>query len=96
MKNKVILLALAAALTGAGDLLAKEPMSFAQADKNKDGKLDASEFAAADQGRKGPESTSEMFKKTDTDSDKSISATEFAPYRIRRDMAKKPAKKKKD
>jgi len=95
-KQKLIMLTLVATLSGAGDLFSKEPMSFDQADANKDGKLSPSEFSAADQGRKGSESTSEMFKKTDTDGDKWISPTEFAPYRIRRDMAKKPKKKKDD
>ncbi len=72
-----------------GAAFAGEPPSFKESDKNNDGKLDASEFGAADKGRKGPETTAQMFAKLDVDGDKGISAQEFAPYRIRRDMAKK-------
>lgn len=96
MKNRIVLLTLIAALSGSSELLAADPPSFKDADKNADGKLTASEFAAADRGRKGKETTSEMFAKTDTDGDKFISPTEFAPYRIRRDMDKKPKKKEKN
>ncbi|MBX7208419.1 MAG: EF-hand domain-containing protein [Verrucomicrobiaceae bacterium] len=96
MKHKIILLTLVAALSGIGDAVAAEPPNFATADKNKDGKLDYNEFAAADAGRKGDENTKQMFEKIDTDHDKFISMTEFAPYRVRRgDTTKKPDKKKK-
>ena len=96
MKTNSIVRGLVAALT-AGSLFAAEPPSFKTADKNQDGKLDMSEFSAADQGRKGAETTAQMFTKLDGDGDKGISATEFAPYRIRREMAgkdDKPAKEK--
>lgn len=96
MKNRIVLLTLLTALSGSTTLLAADPPSFKDADKNGDGKLSASEFAAADRGRKGKETTAEMFAKTDTDGDKAISPTEFAPYRIRRDMDKKPKKKEKN
>jgi Ca2+-binding EF-hand superfamily protein len=96
MKNKLILLILTAALSGFGDALAAEPPNFAAADKNKDGKLDANEFAAADAGRKGDINTKAMFEQIDTDHDKFISPNEFAPYRVRRgETTKKPDKKKK-
>lgn len=95
MKNRIILITLIASLSSVGDALAKDTPSFKDADKNGDGKISQSEFSSVDQGRKGTESTSQMFAKIDTDSDKSISPTEFAPYRIRRDMEKKPAKKEK-
>lgn len=95
MKNRIILVALAASLSSLGGAFAKDTPSFKDADKNGDGKISPSEFSAVDQGRKGSETTSQMFAKTDTDSDKFISPTEFAPYRIRRDMEKKPAKKEK-
>ena len=97
MKNKIILLTLVAAMSGLPDAFAAEPPTFKSADKNSDGKLSASEFASADAGRKGDENTQQMFTKIDTDSDKFISPTEFAPYRVRRgDTTKKPEKKKKE
>lgn len=97
MKNKIILLALATALSGIGDALAAEPPNFVTADKNKDGKLSPSEFADADKGRKvgpGDMNTKEMFAKFDTDSDGSISPNEFAPYRVRRGETTGKKKKK--
>jgi Ca2+-binding EF-hand superfamily protein len=97
MKNRIILLTLVVALSGIGDTFAGEPPTFKSADKNGDGKLSASEFAAADAGRKGDENTQQMFAKIDSDSDKFISPIEFAPYRVRRgDTTKKPEKKKKE
>lgn len=96
MKNKIILLTLITAMSGLTDALAAEPPNFKSADKNSDGKLSPGEFAAADAGRKGDENTQQMFVKIDTDNDKFISPTEFAPYRVRRgDTTKKPEKKKK-
>ena len=96
MKNKIILLTLAIALSGIGDAVAAEPPSFKTADKNNDGKLSFAEFQTADAGRKGDENTAQMFAKIDTDSDKFVSPNEFAPYRVRRgDTTKKPDKKKK-
>ena len=96
MKNKIVLLTLVAALSGIGDTFAAEPPNFKTADKNSDGKLSPSEFAAADAGRKiaaGDMNTKEMFAKFDTDSDGFISPNEFAPYRVRR--GETTAKKKK-
>lgn len=97
MKNKVILFALVAAMSGFPEAFAAEPPTFKSADKNGDGKLSPGEFASADAGRKGDENTQQMFAKIDTDGDKMISPTEFAPYRVRRgDTTKKPEKKKKE
>lgn len=96
MKNKIVLVTLIAALSGAGDVFSAEPPNFKSADKNNDGKLSPGEFAAADAGRKGDENTKQMFEKIDTDHDGFVSMTEFAPYRVRRgDTTKKPEKKKK-
>ena len=97
MKNKIILLALATALSGIGDAFSAEPPNFKTADKNNDGKLSPGEFAAADAGRKigpGDMNTKDMFAKFDTDSDGFISPNEFAPYRVRR--GETTGKKKKD
>ena len=89
MKSTSLPLLLALITLATGQLIASDPPSFRDADKNKDGKLDYSEFSTADKGRKGGENTSQMFTKTDSDGDKFISPQEFAPYRIRREFKKK-------